>query len=45
MKQIKTTKVEGVTVVQLFVNGIWKNEVELFSQFSKKDAIAFLMSI
>jgi len=45
MKQIKVIKVDGVTVVQLWVNGRLYTEVDLYSQYTKKQAISDLLSL
>lgn len=45
IKSIKIVKVDGITVVQLFVNGNFKTEVDVTSQYSKKQAIEDLMNM
>ena len=45
MKQIKVIKVDGITVVQLWVNGRLYTEVDLYNGYSKKEAISDLLTL
>ena len=44
-KQVKFIKVDGITVAQLYVNGRLYTEIDLYSGYSKSEAIKDLMLI
>ena len=45
MKKVKFIKVDGITVAQLYVNGVFYTEIDLYSGYSKQQAKKDLLSI
>jgi hypothetical protein len=45
MKKVKFIKVDGVTVAQLYVNGVFYTEIDLYSGYTRKQAQKDLLSI
>jgi len=45
MKKIVTLKVDGVKIMQLFINGRFKQECEVSSQFTAKQIKEYFLSL
>ena len=44
-KQVKFIKVDGVTVAQLYINGKFHTEIDLYTGYSREQAKRDLLSI